>query len=48
MCLVGLIAVMLICGICLYVKNIREQKMPLEGTLVKNVEDIGDETVLWV
>lgn len=46
-CLVGLIVVMLVCGICLYVRNIRESEVPVDGTLVKNCDDIGDVTEIW-
>lgn len=46
-CLVGLIVIALVCGICFYMKNFRETGVPVDGTLVKNCEDIGDIEELW-
>lgn len=41
-CLVGLIAVALICGMFLYIRYDRDKKVPAEGVLVENSEDWGD------
>lgn len=43
-CLVGLIAATLICGMFLYVKNVKDNGVPAEGTLVKH-EIRVEETV---
>lgn len=46
-CLVGLIVAALVCGICVYMKNVKESEIPAEGTLVKKCRDIGDKTEQW-
>ena len=35
-CLMGLIAVAIVAGVLIFVKNIRANEVPAEGTLVKN------------
>lgn len=45
--LVGVIAVALICGVLIYMKQGKESQVPTDGTLVKNCEDYGDGTELW-
>ncbi|MDD6307068.1 MAG: membrane-spanning protein [Clostridiales bacterium] len=47
LCLAGLIVVALVCGIFVYMKNMKESEMPADGMLVKNGMDIGDETEKW-
>lgn len=42
-CIVGLIAIVLVAGAFLYVKNIKANEVPVDGTLVKSCEDIGEE-----
>lgn len=46
-CLVGAIAVALICGVLIYMKQGRESQVPTDGTLVKNCEDYRDGTEIW-
>lgn len=47
LCLMGLIVIALVFGICFYMKNLRESELPVDGTLVKNCTEAGDETELW-
>lgn len=41
-CLVGLIAVAIICGMFLYIRHEKADKVPTEGILVENSEDWGE------
>ena len=43
----GLIVIALVFGICFYVKNLRESELPVDGTLVENSAETGDETEIW-
>lgn len=45
--LVVLIAVVLIAGAFLYIRNIKANEVPTDATLVKNCEDIGDDRDVW-
>lgn len=45
-CLMGMIAVALICGMLLIVKHYKENSIPSEGTLVENTYE-QDGTVTW-
>ncbi len=47
LCLMGLIVIALVFGICFYIKNLRESELPVDGTLVKNCTETGDETEVW-
>lgn len=46
-CLVGIIAVALICGVLIYMKQGKGSEVPMDGTLVKNCEDCGDGMEVW-
>lgn len=46
-CLVGVIAVMLICGVLIYMKHGKENEIPADGVLVERDMDCGDETKAW-
>lgn len=46
-CLVGVIAVALICGVLLYMKIGKANEVPTDGTLVQNEVDDWDEDELW-
>lgn len=46
-CMVGLIAVALICGVLIYMKQGRENQIPADGTLVENGVEYGDDTEAW-
>ena len=46
-CLMGLIAVALICGVLLYIKQGRESEIPVDGTLVENSVDDTDGKDVW-
>ena len=48
-CLVGVIAVALICGVLLYMKIGKANEVPTDGTLVQNEVDEWDEDeeALW-
>lgn len=46
-CLVGLIAVALICGALIYMKYGKENEIPTDGTLVENPAEYGDGTETW-
>lgn len=43
----GLIVLVLVFGICFYVKNVRRSELPVDGTLVENTKETGDETEIW-
>lgn len=46
-CLVGVIAVALAVGIFIYMRDIREREVPVDGTLVKNCEEVENGTDVW-
>lgn len=46
-CLVGVIAVALICGVLIYMKHGKENEIPTDGILVERDMDCGDETEAW-
>lgn len=46
-CLVGVIAVALICGVLIYMKMGKTNEVPTDGTLVQNEMVSEDEDELW-
>lgn len=46
-CLVGVIVVVLACGIFFYMKYEKETRIPTGGTLVKETETIENEMEIW-
>lgn len=46
-CLVGIIAIALICGMFIYMKYGRESGVPVDGTLVEREVEQGDGTEAW-
>lgn len=46
-CLVGVIAVALAVGIFIYMRDVREREVPVDGTLVKNCEEVENGTDIW-
>lgn len=46
-CLVGVIAVMLICGVLIYMKHGKENEIPADGVLVERDVDCGDGIKAW-
>lgn len=46
-CLAGVIALVLVVGIFVFVKNIKNNQVPTEGTLVENCEETEDGSEIW-
>lgn len=46
-CLVGVIAVALICGALIYMKQGKENEVPVDGTLVERCVDSEDGMEVW-
>lgn len=47
-CLVGLIAVAMICGVLIFVKMSKTDDVPVDGTLVEREMDNGEDGEVWV
>ncbi len=48
LCLVGLIVLALVFGICFYMRNLKEGQMPADSMLVKNCKEAGACVEKWV
>ena len=46
-CLAGVIALVLVVGIFVFVKNIKNNQVPTEATLVENCEETEDGSEIW-
>lgn len=46
-CLMGVIAVALICGVLIYMKQGKENEIPTDGVLVENSIECGDGIKAW-
>lgn len=46
-CFVGLIAVAMICGVLIFIKMNKDNKVPVDGTLVKREVDGGADGEVW-
>lgn len=46
-CLMGIIVIALLCGIFLFIRQGKENRIPADGTLVKHVQE-QDRIVKWV
>lgn len=46
-CLVGLIAAALVCGLLIYMKNVKNNEVPVDGTLVKHCVEFEDGSEVW-
>ena len=46
-CLVGLIAVAMICGVLIFVKMSKTDDVPVDGTLVEREMDNGEDGEVW-
>ena len=45
--LIGLLAIVLLCGVLIFMEYGKEKEMPAEGTLVKNFECVRDRMGTW-